>query len=169
VSDNLVRTLVRGVAAAVGGHGTVLLDQLATEVFPQFSEELLPEWEALLEIVPPAAATTDERRAALLTKWRGGVSLSVSDLKKVLAPILGQDEADVDAREADPALASGTCGAFTAFVFRDPTLPGSCNVREAQRAADRLKSAHVRILVGESIDFLTNDPLSLTNRDLLGA
>lgn len=174
-TDCTARILAYGAATAAGGHGHLLLDLLETELFPQLASELLPEWEAMLEIVPPSGATDDERREALLTKWRGGVSLSVGDLRKVLAPVLDQLEANVDIREADPTETSGTCGVFTAFVFRDPTLAGadggtaSYNIREAQRACDRLKSGHVRILVGESEDFLTNDPYSLTNRDILGS
>lgn len=57
---------------------------------------------------------------------------------------------------------------FRAFVHRDPDDTGSYDLANAQRVADRLTWGHTVITVGASDNFLTDDPNSLTDRDILG-
>lgn len=58
---------------------------------------------------------------------------------------------------------------FTAFVHREPTDAGTYDIKETQRTLDRIKQAHTLLRVGESDSFKTDDPYSLTDRDLLGS
>jgi hypothetical protein len=58
---------------------------------------------------------------------------------------------------------------FVAFVHRDPLDSGVYDIEGAQRLLDRITWGHTVILVGESGNFLTDDPGSLTDRDILGA
>lgn len=55
------------------------------------------------------------------------------------------------------------------FVHRNPSDPGDYQLAAAQRLLDSISQGHTLGVVGESIQFLTDDPFSLTNRDLLGA
>lgn len=64
---------------------------------------------------------------------------------------------------------SGNPGAiFYAYVHRRDTDPGYYNLREAQRACDRMKLAHTMIRVCESDVFVCDSSTSLTDRDVLG-
>jgi len=58
---------------------------------------------------------------------------------------------------------------FTFFVHREPSDPGEYSIRNAQRSMDRFAQGHTVGAVGESDDFLTDDPFSLTDRDVLGS
>lgn len=55
------------------------------------------------------------------------------------------------------------------FVYRDPGLGGTWDLPAAQRLIENMKPTHTRGTAIESIDFLCDDPESLTDRDLLGA
>lgn len=57
---------------------------------------------------------------------------------------------------------------YQTFVHRRPSDAGSYDLVNAQRLADRLAQGHAPIIVGESVSFETDDPYSLTDRDLLG-
>lgn len=60
---------------------------------------------------------------------------------------------------------------FEAHVIRRTTDSGSYDIKQAQRICDSVKLGHTLLLVGEagSTDaFLTDDPASLTDRDMLG-
>ena len=58
---------------------------------------------------------------------------------------------------------------FHAFVHRDPAdTENGYDVANAKRQMDRAAQGHTLITVGESAAFKTNDPYSLTNRDILG-
>lgn len=79
----------------------------------------------------------------------------------------------------DPPLSGGAFPEqkFTFFVHRLPFDPfdigapfdnAAYDIRAAQRTLDRIKQAHTLGTVGEQDDFLTDDPESLTDRDILG-
>lgn len=57
---------------------------------------------------------------------------------------------------------------FFFFVHRSPLDAGNYSIAEAQSAIDKIKSGHTLGGVGESDYFLTDDPYSLTDRDVLG-
>jgi hypothetical protein len=57
---------------------------------------------------------------------------------------------------------------FRAFVHRDPDDAGDYDIVKAQQIVNRLTWGHTIITVGESDNFLTDDPSSLTDRDILG-
>lgn len=58
---------------------------------------------------------------------------------------------------------------FTFFVHRDPTDPGSFDLKVAQRTLDVVAQGHAVGVAGESDVFLTDDDSSLTDRDVLGS
>lgn len=96
------------------------------------------------------------------------VSMSVGSFKIVMdtpennVEIIELDEEIVD-------LSGKADDIFTSFVHRDPTDPGSFNVQQAQRTLDVVAQGHTLGVVGESDVFLTDDPSSLTDRDVLGS
>lgn len=57
---------------------------------------------------------------------------------------------------------------FFCFVHRPSSDSGDYDINNAIRICDRIKDAHTVVGVGESVAFLTDDPESLTDRDVLG-
>jgi len=95
-----------------------------------------------------------------------------ADFQQEMAPLLGQDPADVVVLERSRAVAIAVGDdreIFRFFVYRDPTLPGTYFLSSAQQHIDAMKPDHTVGYVIESINFLCDDPHSLCDRDLLGA
>lgn len=145
---------------------------LLNESDPRTTSELLPEWEAQYGLTD-STGTDDERRARLQTRIlsRYGFSTRPADYQRVMGPILDLDPADIQVIEvtaADAATAGNPRLVYTFFIYRDPALPGTPDLDFAQSELDRIAHSHTRGTVIESTNFLTDDPESLTDRDILG-
>lgn len=57
---------------------------------------------------------------------------------------------------------------YNFFAFRDPVLPGTPDISEAQRLFSRSALGHMTSYVVQSIAFLCDSPYSLMDRDPLG-
>ena len=86
--DSIHAAIDRVLAAGLGDHAHVLADAIWREVFPQFADELIADWEAMLRISAAPSATLDERRQGVLARWRGGVGNELASVRSVLAPLL---------------------------------------------------------------------------------
>jgi hypothetical protein len=58
---------------------------------------------------------------------------------------------------------------YNFFCLRDPALPGTADLVEAQRLFKRTALAHMRAFVVESLALKFDDPHSLFDRDVIGA
>lgn len=85
--DALTNKLLRADCQGLGA-GWIHVDRLFAEIFPHTAAEDLPEWETLLGVVPPLGATQDQRRAAILARWRGAAGASLPELRAMLYPLL---------------------------------------------------------------------------------
>lgn len=146
---------------------------LLTESDPRTTSELLPEWEEQHGLID-SSGTEDERRARLETRILSlfGFSTRPADWRAVLAPVLDLNPAQIviiEVNAVDAAAVGRPRDHYLFFIYRNPALPGTPDIEFAQAEVDRIKHSHTRGTVIESIDFLTDDPFSLTDRDLLGA
>lgn len=169
VGGALTSSLILGSAdelARVDSRARELLD----ESVPTDADELLPEYEAELEIEPEGTAA--ERVARVVARHVSRQRFRPSDFQIALAPIFGLAVADVVVIEWSHAFAAAMGDdreIYRFFVYRDPALPGTYDVDGAQELVDAIKPTHTAGHVIESIDFLCDDPYSLCDRDLLGA
>ena len=142
---------------------------LIEESDPRTADELLPDFERVLAL--SSDGTTAERRARVVAWLLRRQRYRPADFQQVLAPILGQDAADVVILEQDRAHAIAVNDdreIYRFFIYRDPSEPGDYDVDAAQELVDSMKPAHTKGHVIESIDFLCDDPESLCDRDRLG-
>jgi hypothetical protein len=149
-------------------HGRV--NDLLNEMDPATANELLPDYEAELALVP--AATIYERRANIVALEVRRQRFRPADFQTALAPLLGLTPAGVVIveRTRDFAIAVGDCREiYRFFIYRDPTLPGSYFLASAQAQVERMQPSHTAGTVIESINLLCDDPHSLCDRDVLGA
>lgn len=166
--EDSLQAIILGGASEGLGVSLEQVNALQLEVFPQTAEECLEDWEQLYNIAVPVDASLADRRATLLGLVRGGKPVSIPGFSEQMDPVLGEgcwtlyENLIADVSPEDEQV-------FFAFVWRDPAQPGTYDIAAAQRLATRAKEAHLLVLVGESNCFLTNDPFSRTNRDILGA
>jgi len=151
----------------VDGRG----EDLIRESDPRQADELLPEFEAELDIV--AEGTLEERRARVVARLVARQRYRPADFQQALAPLFGQDAEDVVIieRSATQAATMGDLDGreiFRFFAYRNPSDPGSYNIEDAQDLIDQIKPSHTAGYAIESIDFLCDDEFSLCDRDLLG-
>lgn len=143
---------------------------LLRESDPRTADELLPDFERVLEL--SSTGTTEERRArvvALLVRRQG---VRPADYQAALAPVLGQETDDVVVIERTRAFAVAVDDdreIYRFFVYRDPDEPGSYDLETAQGLIDSMQHSHTQGHVIESVDFKCDDGYSLCDRDLLGA
>lgn len=74
----------------------------------------LAAWEAALQIYPASTATTDTRRAAIISKLREYGSSNEADIRAIVAPLLGCTPAQLTVVETPRA------GLTTAHTYSDP-------------------------------------------------
>lgn len=142
---------------------------LVSEADPRTATELLPDYERELGLDP--APTTDERRARIIARTVQRQRIRPVDFQTALAPLLGQDSADVVVIERTHAFAVSIDDdreIFRFFIYRDPSEPGTYFLSSAQEQVDRMAPSHTIGTVIESVNFLCDDPFSLCDRDLLG-
>lgn len=169
---NFVATKINSVLLASGDElGRVherVLDML-DESDPSTAVELLPEYEA--DYALTAGSTTAERQANIVSRRVTRQRFRPVDFQTALAPLLAQDAEDVVVIERSLAFIA-TIGdqnqIFDFFIYRDHTLPGTYFLASAQALVNDMKPSHTQGYVIESISFLTDDPFSLVDRDLLG-
>lgn len=143
---------------------------LLDEADPSTADETLPEYEEDLDL--PSDGTKDEREARVVAALVARQRVRPSDWQLALAPLLGQDAADVVVIERTPAFAASLGDVreiFRWFVYRDPTLPGAYYIESAQALIDKRDHSHLLGTVIESTAALYDDAHSLYDRDLLGA
>jgi hypothetical protein len=171
IGDSILSLLFKACADELGRLDGRVLD-LLDEADPTTADELLPEYER--ELAQPSTGTIDERRARIIARLIARQRYRPVEFQNALAPLLGQDPADVVVIERTPTF-SATIGNLTGdeiyrfFIYRDPTLPGAYQLDAAQALVDQIKPSHTEGYVIESINLLCDDPHSLCDRDLLGA
>ena len=146
------------------------VDDLFDEADPSTADELLPEYERMLDL--SSDGTTAERQARVVARLVARQRYRPVDFQTALAPLLGQDAGDVVVLERTVAEAAAMGDAreiFRFFIYRDPAAPGTYYLDSAQALVDKIKPAHTVGHVIESVSFLCDDPHSLCDRDLLGA
>jgi hypothetical protein len=145
------------------------VDDLLREAVPATAVEMLPEYEAELELT--AAATTAERQANVVARLVARQGFRPVDLQQALAVLLAQDPADVVVLERTHAFALSIGDVreiYRFFVYRNPALPGTYYVASAQALLDEITHSHTIGTVIESVSALYDDPFTLYDRDLLG-
>jgi uncharacterized protein YmfQ (DUF2313 family) len=148
----------------VDGRGDDLLD----EADPRTATELLDEYERELDL--DEAATTAERRARVVARLIARQRYRPADFQESLAPLLGQDAADVVVIETShaSAVAMGDVREiFRFFIYRDPTAAGTYYLDSAQELVDQIKPSHTAGHMIESVASLYDDPYSLYDRDVM--
>jgi hypothetical protein len=157
LADELVRT-----------HNRV--SDMLNEAEPPTALELLPEYEAELDLV--AASTTAERRAnieALLVRRQ---RFRPIDFQQSLSALLALAPADIVIIERTAAFALSIGDGreiFYFFVYRNPSLAGTYFLASAQAVIDKMEPSNTIGTAIESIDAQYDDPHTLYDRDLLGA
>lgn len=150
-------------------HGRLL--DLIEESDPTTADELLPEYEEELGLT--AAATLEERRAAIVARQVRRQRFRPIDFFETLAPLLNQDvlveDEVIERAPEDAVVIDDAREIFRFFVFRNPALPGTYYLQSAQAVIDAMKPSHTSGTAIESINFLCDDPHSLCDRDILGA
>lgn len=167
--ETLLREVIEASAIELARVHTRVIDLLRESV-PSTADELIPEYEEEHEL--ESTGTEDERRARIVAHTVADQGVRPIDFATTLAPLLGQDPGDVVVLERTAAFAASLGDPreiFRFFVYRDPNEPGDYYVTSAQVLLDRIVQSHTAGYVIESIDFLADDPFSLTDRDLLGA
>lgn len=142
---------------------------LVEEADPRTTLELLPEWENDYGLV--STGTDQERRDRLKSAILASNGVRPVDFQEALAPILGLDPVDVEVIETSRATAIAVGDdriIYQFYIFRDPALPGTYDIVEAQEVIDKMAHSHTRGVAIESKDFLCDDPFSLCDRDILG-
>lgn len=143
---------------------------LVREADPTQTDELLPEWERMLGL--SSEGTKEERRGRIVARLVRRQRFRPADFKQALAQILGLAPEDVEVIETKRANATAMDddrAIYRFFVYRDPGLPGDYDIDDAQDMIDRMKPTHTAGHAIESVNFLTDDEHSLTDRDILGA
>ena len=140
------------------------------ESVPTTVTEMIPDFE--VEFALASTGTTEERRARIVAKEKARPSFRPPDVLVAMAPYLGLDAEDLELIEISRASAismSEDRAIYRFYVYRDPSLPGTYTVADAQAPLDRLSHSHTKGKVIESTAMICDDPYSLCDRDLIGA
>ncbi len=184
-TDRFARTLARllGVPAADGtltaadlralgaalaeGHDT--FERVLDEMFVSSAEELLAEWERALGVVTERSATVATREATLTAHRRtsGGNSKL-----RVLTAVQALDSTATLANTAATSLSYATRREVFEWriILAASVFDNAVTKARVTAIAEKMKPAHTRAVLAVSDGlFYTDDPDSLTDRDLLGA
>lgn len=169
IGTSLLASLFAGAADELGRlEGRT--DDLKREAIPSTAVELLPDYERELEL--DSTGTNADRQARIVARLVARQRFRPIDFQNALAPLLGQLPAAVVVLERSAAFAASLGDVreiYRFFIYRDPSQPGTYQLTAAQALVDQIKPSHTIGQVIESVSFLTDDPHSLTDRDLLGA
>jgi uncharacterized protein YmfQ (DUF2313 family) len=145
---------------------------LLKELDPTITSQLLPEWEEMLGITPAEGATDAARRAAVVARWVHRQRFRPADFQLALYLVLGfaltTDAVVLEHSRAHAVAVNDSREIFRFFVYRNPGLPGTWDLAEAQRIIDDIQPAHTKGYAIESINLLYEDPRSLFDRDVFG-
>jgi hypothetical protein len=169
VGESLIVPLLQGCADELARLDARAMD-LLDELIPTLAVETLPDWERSYELT--SDGTTAERQARVTARYIALERRRPVDFQTILAPLLGQDPADVVVIERTHAMAAAMGDDREIrrfFIYRDPTLAGAYYLDSAQTLVDDINRSTCVGHVIESVDFLCDDPYSLCDRDLLGA
>lgn len=139
------------------------------EADPRTTDELLPDFERVYGLA--GTGTEAQRRALVVSRVVRQQRFRPEDFRQVLAPVLGLAPVDVVVIEQSHAFAVSIGDAreiFRFFIYRNPSLPGTFDLDEAQRIIDQMKPSHTLGQAISSVNFLCDDPASLCDRDRLG-
>lgn len=167
--DSLLFTLFAANADELGRLDQRVND-LLNEADPSTAVEMLPEYEAELEL--ESTGTNAERQARIVARLIARQRYRPVDFQNALALLLAQAPAAVVVIERSRAYALSVHDdreIFRFFIYRDPSLPGTYFLASAQELVNKIKPSHTSGTVIESVSFLCDDPHSLCDRDLLGA
>ncbi|HNC97851.1 MAG TPA: DUF2313 domain-containing protein [Myxococcota bacterium] len=149
---------------------------LALEMYPDGAEQLLASWERVYDIHRISGRSTAERRERVLYRRKLVPNMLPSTMEAALEDYTSADWTIIEPfafRCDDAASLCDTTndvvdGGLTFFAQADRTDVSAFNRKEMQEIIDLVKPAHV---VGrlQFVGFITDDPLSLTDFDLLGA
>ncbi|HNH49651.1 MAG TPA: DUF2313 domain-containing protein [Myxococcota bacterium] len=151
-------------------------DALALEMYPDGAEQLLASWERVYDIHRISGRSTAERRERVLYRRKLVPNMLPSTMEAALEDYTSADWTIIEPfafRCDDAASVCDTTndvvdGGLTFFAQADRADVSAFNRKEMQEIIDLVKPAHV---VGrlQFVGFITDDPLSLTDFDLLGA
>lgn len=168
---------------AVVGDGLDLLDgqavELLDEVLPDRAADLLTSWERVYDLHPPAGRSDADRLLAIQVARKTVPAFTPAWMAARAEELLGTAVTLVEPFAFRCDDATSLCdtvhdvvdGAFMAFITFSETAAraaGSTTRREVDELLGRMKPAHTIVRV-ECSDFLTDDPWSLCDLDLLGA
>lgn len=156
-----LRALGGGLAEA---HDT--LERALEEAFPSSARELLSAWETRLGVAPKPGASVDTRRATLVAHRRASGGNTASRVLAAVEPF--DPTAQVltlgSANTVNPRDVFGWALALDPAAFADGPKRGRIRALVA-----KMKPAYSRCELGTYGDvFRTDDPDSLTDRDILG-
>jgi hypothetical protein len=73
--------------------GAQVVEQLEGEPFPSSAIECLDDWEAVYRAPHAPGATTAQRQAALVARWRGGMPFTLAGVRAIVADLLNPEYA----------------------------------------------------------------------------
>jgi hypothetical protein len=139
------------------------------ESVAETADELIEEYEQDLGL--DGTGTDQERVDKIVARLVARQGFRPVDLQEALAPILGLDPSQVEIIEISSTAAAAEGDerlVYQYYAFRDPALGGAYDLDAAQDLLTSIEHSHTRGVLIESDNFLADDPLSLTDRDLLG-
>lgn len=142
---------------------------LLRESDPRTAVELLPENEEQLGL--RSGGTNTERQARIVSHILKDTGVRPVDFQTALSAILGLDAVDIvviETSRATAILVGDDTIIYQFHIYRNPALPGAYDLAEAQVIVDAMAHSHTQGRAIESISCKCDDPLSLTDRDLLG-
>lgn len=158
-------------ARAIGGslaEAYERLNEAVDEAFVDRAEQLLSEWEARLGLPVSSSLSADVRQRALLGARRAGAGNQISRMLGALSALDPTVQIDrrraVDVTEA-PRKVFLIDVRVAPAVYADPALRGQLGA-----LIERMKPAHVSVVLSSADAFRTDDPDSLTDTagDVLG-
>jgi hypothetical protein len=144
---------------------------LIRESDPRTADEVLPDFERVLELAPDG--TADARRARVVARLLRRQRFRPVDFLNALRPLLAgnggaEDPILIERGRAFAVLVDDDREIFRFFILRDPEEPGTYDLPAAQALVNRMQPSHTAGYVIESINMLCNDVHGLCDRDLLG-
>lgn len=153
-------------------------EELGDELLPDRAEETLTQWEALYGLFRDRGLSTQQRQARLVAAKRRLPNFKPATIEELVlehsgaAGVVEEPRAfrtdDADSVTDDPYdVVDGAHVFFVVFVRAD-AVSADVDRDEITEMLDVIRPAHT-IGIVQFDDFRTDDPYSLTDRDLLGA
>jgi uncharacterized protein YmfQ (DUF2313 family) len=146
------------------------------EAFANTATQMLSELEASYGLQSRPDLSVEARRTRLLAKIRANRAGSPQGILAAVrtydptATIVEVTPDDISPRTGDGLNPGTDRGVYSFAVLLDATVWSDTSKRaEITAIIEQMKPAHVQANIGVTMPFLTDDPDSLTDRDLLGA